>query len=63
MVRDVMTPAGEFATTSPQEDASEAFDKLMQQEISQLPVLKNGEYEGMLRRRDILRWLQLQSQT
>lgn len=62
-VRDVMTPSGQFATIDPEEDASEAFDKLMQQDINQLPVISHGEYQGVLRRRDIMRWLQLQSQT
>ncbi|MBK8904858.1 MAG: site-2 protease family protein [Anaerolineaceae bacterium] len=60
LVRDVMTPAAALTTLSPPKDASEALQKLQQRDVRQLPVLENGRLAGLLRRRDILKWLQLQ---
>jgi CBS domain-containing protein len=48
---------------TPQEDASDALQKLSQRDVSQMPVVQDGKLVGMLRRQDILRWLQLQSET
>jgi Zn-dependent protease/predicted transcriptional regulator len=60
-VREVMTPTSDLVTVGPQVDAAQAFNKLMQRDVSQLPVVRGKELLGMLRRRDIVRWLQLQS--
>jgi Zn-dependent protease/predicted transcriptional regulator len=59
-VRDVMTPAGELVTVMPDEDASDALDKLGQHDIRQLPVVDDGHLVGMVRRSDVIRWLQFQ---
>jgi CBS domain-containing protein len=48
-------------TLSPRMDSNEAFQKLAQRDIRQMPVIENGQLVGMLRRRDIMRFLQLQS--
>jgi Zn-dependent protease/CBS domain-containing protein len=61
MVQEVMTPAAELVTLSPRMDSNEAFQKLAQRDIRQMPVIENGQLVGMLRRRDIMRFLQLQS--
>jgi len=61
-VRDVMVPQNELETVTPREDAMDAFQKLTHQEMRQIPVVQNGKLIGMLRRRDILRWLQLRSE-
>jgi Zn-dependent protease/CBS domain-containing protein len=59
-VDEIMTPQAELVTISPQEDASEAMNKLIQRDARQLPVvLENCEFLGLLRRCDIMRWLQL----
>ena len=60
-VRQIMTPANELVTLDMRDDASEAFNKLAQRDVRQLPVVKGSELLGLLRRRDIIRWLQLQS--
>ncbi len=60
-VQEVMTPADELVTLSPRMDANEAFQMLTQRDVRQIPVLENGRLVGMLRRRDIVRFLQLQS--
>ena len=59
LVRDVMTPAEQLSTLSPPEDADDALRTLQQRDVRQLPVLADGRLAGLLRRRDILRWLQL----
>lgn len=61
-VRQVMIPEPELETVTPGEDAMEAFQKLAQKEMRQIPVVRNGELIGMLRKRDILRWLRVRSE-
>lgn len=61
-VRDVMVPEAELEVVTPGEDAMDAFQKLARKEMRQIPVVQNGELIGMLRRRDILRWLQVRSE-
>jgi CBS domain-containing protein len=60
-VRDIMTPAEELATVSPDDEAAEALNVLQQRDVRQLPVMRDGSLAGILRRRDIVKYLQLQS--
>lgn len=57
-VEQIMTPAAKLIVIGPEEDAAEALNKLAQYDIRQLPVLQGGEMIGLLRRQDIVRWLQ-----
>jgi Zn-dependent protease len=59
VVREIMTPAKELMTVGPDEDAADALDRLMGRDVRQLPVLQDGTLAGCLRRRDIVKWLQL----
>jgi len=61
-IRQIMTPADQLVTVAPDEDAAEALDKLMHRDVRQLPVVRDGELAGVLRRRDIIKWLQLHSE-
>ncbi len=61
-VRDVMVPESNLDELSPREDAMEAFQKMASKDMRQMPVVQNGKLVGILRRRDILRWLQIQSE-
>jgi Zn-dependent protease/CBS domain-containing protein len=67
LVQEVMTPSQKLVTTAPNEDASQALEKLIQRDVRQLPVVvpssasSSPELLGLLRRRDIMRWLQLHS--
>lgn len=61
-VRDVMTPADDLTIVSVQEDAAETLNKLSRRDVRQLPVMENGHLAGILRRRDIVKWLQLHSE-
>lgn len=57
----IMTPADQLVVVSPDEGASEALHELTRRDVQQLPVVENGKLLGMLRLRDIMRWLRLQS--
>jgi len=61
-VGEIMTPAAELIVVAPRDDAAEAFSKLSGRDVRQLPVVNDGELVGLLRRRDIVRWLQLNSE-
>ncbi|HSF49024.1 MAG TPA: site-2 protease family protein [Burkholderiales bacterium] len=58
-VRDVMTPARELATIAPDEATAEALQALSRRAVNQLPVVKDGQVRGLIRREDILKWLSL----
>ncbi len=61
-VGEIMTPAADLITTGEDQDASEALAKMMGRDVRQLPVVRDGRLLGLLRRRDIVRWLQLDSE-
>jgi len=60
LVRDVMTPSQKMIVVAPEEEASEAFARLQARDIRQLPVVNGNKIVGLLRRKDIIRWLQFQ---
>jgi Zn-dependent protease/CBS domain-containing protein len=61
-VRQIMTPAGDLVVTAPEEEVTAALQRLVGLNVSQIPVLQAGRFVGMLRHRDIARWLELQSE-
>ncbi len=60
-VRDIMVGRQGLAVASPDEEASAAFDKLASRDVEQLPVVDQGRFVGLFRRRDVVRWLDLQN--
>jgi len=60
-VRGVMTPRDKLLVVGPDEDAAEAMSKLSTRDVRQIPVVQDDHLVGLLRRRDILRYLQLYS--
>lgn len=58
-VSEIMTPAAAVVTVAPEQDAVEALSILGRRDLNQLPVVKNTELLGLLRREDILKWLSL----
>jgi CBS domain-containing protein len=60
-VRDIMTKRGDLVVTTPEEDMASAEEKLMSRGVQQLPVVEGDRVLGLLRQRDVLRWLELQS--
>lgn len=63
LVGEIMTPADELVTVEPETDAVDALERLAARDVRQLPVLENGSLSGCLRRRDIVKWLQLHGET
>jgi signal-transduction protein with cAMP-binding, CBS, and nucleotidyltransferase domain len=61
-VSQIMTRAGQLTVVTPQEYVSEALNRLERQNVLQAPVIQDGRLVGLLRRRDIMRWLQTQSE-
>jgi len=60
-VHQIMTPGDQVDVVTPREDISEAMELFNRRDIRQVPVMQDGHLVGMLRRGDIIRWLQLQS--
>jgi Zn-dependent protease len=60
-VREIMTPSRKLAVVNSEANVAEAFDRLQNQEMHQLLVMHGNQIVGLLRRKDILRWLELQS--
>ena len=58
-----MTPTNKLVVAARDEDAADALDKLAKSDVHQLPVVRDGKLVGLLRQRDILKWLHLQSGT
>jgi len=61
-VRDIMTQRSDIKTIGPDDDAYEALRIISQNAINQLLVMDQDMLFGMIRRRDIVRFLQLQSE-
>lgn len=60
-VGQIMTDTSHLDVVAPTEDAGDALEKLSRRDVRQAPVVENGRLVGLLRRRDILRWLEMQS--
>jgi Zn-dependent protease/predicted transcriptional regulator len=55
----VMRNADELSVATPDQPLVQAFESMVRQDFDQLPVVFEGRLVGMLRRRDIARWLEL----
>lgn len=58
-VREIMTPVEDLVVVEPDTDAADALEQLTGRDVRQLPVMDDGSLTGCLRRRDIVKWLQL----
>jgi CBS domain-containing protein len=61
-LREIMTPSRKLEVVAPEENVSAVFDRLQNQETPELLVMHGNHIVGLLRRKDIVRWLELQSQ-
>ncbi len=61
-VHQIMTPADQLVLARPQEEATDALEKLVHRDVNQMPVVEGSRLVGIVGRRDILRWLQLHSE-
>jgi len=60
-VSEVMTPWAELETVSPGDDGSAVLARLNARDVGQLPVVEGERLIGLLRRSDVLRYLQLRT--
>ncbi|MBN2385406.1 MAG: site-2 protease family protein [Anaerolineales bacterium] len=61
-VKEIMIPSEKLIVIAPEEDAAVGLQRMRSQDLRQLPVVHGGQIVGMLRRKDIVRWLQIQVQ-
>lgn len=55
---EVMTPIDDVKRVSPDQGLAEALEQMGTDGVNQLPVMKEGQIEGMLSREDIVNYLQ-----
>lgn len=58
-VASIMRNLDALRVTAPERPLEDAFEQLARQDIEQMPVVAGGRLVGMLRRRDIARWIEL----
>lgn len=61
-VAQAMTPIDKLTVASPREEATQALSDLANRDIRQIPVVQEGRLVGMLRRADVMRYLQLHTE-
>jgi CBS domain-containing protein len=61
-IKDIMTPVKDLDFVTPDQDAAEVFDHLQRLDRRQIPVMLNNQIVGLLHRKDIVRWVQFQSE-
>jgi Zn-dependent protease len=61
-VRDIMVPKDRLENVTPSDDAGMALEKLTAKSIHQIPVVEANRVMGILRRNDILNYLQLHTE-
>jgi Zn-dependent protease len=61
-VKDIMTPLAELATLPVDADAERAFGVLASQGVAEIPIVEGRRLLGLVRRRDLVRWLAQQDQ-
>jgi CBS domain-containing protein len=61
-VRAIMVPKDRLENVSPSDDAGGALEKLTAKSIHQVPVVEANRVMGILRRNDILNYLQLHTE-
>jgi Zn-dependent protease/CBS domain-containing protein len=60
-VAEVMTPLESLVHVGPKSDASDAAEELARRDVDQVPVVEGDRLLGLVRRADILRFLQLRT--
>jgi Zn-dependent protease/predicted transcriptional regulator len=61
-IKEIMIPKDQLEKVSPGDDASMALEKLSAKNIHQVPVVQENRVKGLLRRNDIINYLQLHTE-
>jgi len=56
---EIMTPAEQVESVAPDANCAEALGAMNRAGVGQLPVVRNSELYGIVRRDDLLRWIYL----
>lgn len=57
-VQDVMTPREEVTFVSPEEDLAQVLQTMSSEDLERMPVLRDGEFRGVIERGDVLNYIQ-----
>jgi Zn-dependent protease/predicted transcriptional regulator len=60
-VGEIMTPVSQLDYVTPDQNAAGAFERLQKRDLRQIPVMLNNRIVGLLRQKDIMHWVQFQS--
>jgi Zn-dependent protease len=60
-VRDIMTPIEQVACLNPADDATEAFKRMVSEDLGRMPVIEEGRLVGMVSRQDLLELFKIKS--
>lgn len=63
LVKEIMTPKADLVMVTAEEDTSDAFTKLSQESVRQLPVVEGDKIVGVLRREEIVKWLRIHAKS
>lgn len=58
-VQDVMIPIGDVKTVGPDEDLSVVFQRMVAEDVNQLPIVDNGRFLGVVARDNLMQFLHL----
>lgn len=61
-ISHIMTPEEKLTVATPREDVSQALNDIATRDVRQVPVVQEGRLVGILRRADIMKWLQLHTE-
>jgi CBS domain-containing protein len=60
-VRDIMAPIEQVPHLSPADDATEAFRRMVAEDVGSMPVIEGGKLVGIVSRRDLLGLFKIKS--
>jgi Zn-dependent protease len=60
-VRDIMTPIEQVPYLRPSDDATEAFKRMVTEDLDRMPVLEGGKLVGIVSRRDLMDLFKIKS--
>lgn len=61
-VREAMTPVDKLVSAHPQEEALSILQRMDEQRLNQMPVIKDGAFYGIVFRANLLRFIQLRAE-